>query len=92
MQTTKFNVAKIMFSAFDRIVNNVGTGENSGYPVCLSAKIFNVGHNFRMESDRAFMFQMCVPCGLTFSVVPRSRTSVNVKVKYPGHIFHKKLN
>ena len=37
-----------------------------------------------MVSDSAFIFQMWIPCGRTFSCVPRSRSSV--KVKYQGHI------
>ena len=48
--------------------------------VCLSAKNFKIGHNFRTLSDRAFLFHMCIPCGKTFSLV--SRSSVKVKIKY----------
>ena len=40
---------------------------------------------FRMVSDTAFIFHMCIPCGKTFSVVPRSRSSIKVKIKYQGH-------
>ena len=40
-----------------------------------------------MVSDRAFLFHMmCVPCVETFSLVPKSRSSVKVKVTYQGHI------
>ena len=41
-----------------------------------------------MESDSTYIFQMCIPCGKTLSLIPRSRSSV--KVKYQGHIFQKK--
>ena len=43
-----------------------------------------------MESDRAFMFHMCIPCGKCMSVVLRSRSSV--MVKYQGHISHNIMN
>ena len=33
---------------------------------------------------------MCIPCGKTFSSVPMPISSVEVKVKYKGHIFKKK--
>ena len=44
--------------------------------VCLSVclfvrgKNFNIGHNFWMISDRAFIFHMCIPCDKTFHMVP----------------------
>ena len=33
---------------------------------------------------------MCIPWGKIFSSIPRSKSSVQVKVKYQGHIFKKK--
>ena len=42
-----------------------------------------------MGSERAFIFHMCIPCAMTFCMVPRSSSSANVKVKYHGHIFRK---
>ena len=39
-----------------------------------------------MVSDRAFIFHMCIPCGKTFYVVPKSKSSIMVSVKYQGHI------
>ena len=36
-------------------------GDYSFYPVCLSAKIYNIGYNFRMVSDRVFTFHTCIP-------------------------------
>ena len=35
-----------------------------------------------MVSDRDFSFHMCIPYGKTFSLIPRSMSSV--KVKYHG--------
>ena len=57
--------------------------------VSYSQKNFNIGHNFRMVSDKAFMFHMHVPCGKTFSFVPGSRSSSTVKDINQGHIFQK---
>ena len=37
-----------------------------------------------MSRDRASIFHMCIPCGKTLSLGPRSRSSVNVKVPHPG--------
>ena len=55
---------------------------------CLSAKKpFKIAHIFLMVSGRAFIFQMCIPCGKIFSMVSRSRSSV--KVKYQSHTFSK---
>ena len=34
--------------------------------VSLSAKNFNIDHNFGLVSDRAFIFHKCIPCGRTF--------------------------
>ena len=42
-----------------------------------------------MVTDTAFTFQMCIPSGKTFSLVPWSRSSVDVKVTYQGHILKK---
>ena len=33
------------------------------------------------------MFHMFIPCGNIFSLVPRSKSRVNVKVKCQDHIF-----
>ena len=52
--------------------------------ICLSKKYFKTGHNFLIVSDRAFMYNMCIPCGKIFFMVPRS--AVEVKLKYRGHI------
>ena len=43
-----------------------------------------------MVSDIALIFHMCIPCGKTFSLIPRSRPPVKVHVKNQGHIFTKK--
>ena len=43
-----------------------------------------------MVSDKVFIFHMCITCGKTFHLVTGSRSSVKVKVKYPGHIFQTK--
>ena len=37
-----------------------------------------------MVSDRAFIFHICIPCGKTVSLVPKSWSFVSVKVK--GHL------
>ena len=42
-----------------------------------------------MVSDRAFKFHIYIPWGKTLSLVPKSRSSVKVKVKYQGHSFKK---
>ena len=39
-----------------------------------------------MVRDRDFIFHMYIPCGKTFSLVPRSISSVKVSVKYQGHL------
>ena len=43
-----------------------------------------------MVSDRAFIFHIFIPWGKALSSVPKSRSSVKVKVKYQGHSFLKK--
>ena len=44
--------------------------------VCLSAKNFNIDDNFLiMVSDGTFIFHMCIHCGKTISLIPRSRSS-----------------
>ena len=53
-------------------------------------KIFNIDSNFWMVSDRAFIFICFFPVIRFFFFVPRSRSSVNVKLKYKGHISFKK--
>ena len=40
-----------------------------------------------MVSDRANIFHMFIPWGKTFSLKSRSRSSVEVKVKYQCHNF-----
>ena len=42
-----------------------------------------------MVTERAAIFQMHIPWGKTFPLVPRSSSSVKVKVKY-GHNYKKK--
>ena len=44
-----------------------------------------------MVSDTAFTFHMCTPFGKTFPLAARSRSSVNVKVKYRDHISFLKI-
>ena len=41
-----------------------------------------------MVRDRALTFLMCIPCGKTFSLVPKSKSSYEVR-KYQGYIFRK---
>ena len=43
-----------------------------------------------MVSDRAFIFQMGIPCGKTLSLTTNTRSSV--MVKYQGNIFLKDYN
>ena len=54
-------------------------------------RTFDVASNFWMVTDRAYiiMFHMCIPCGKSFSSVPRSKSSVKAKVKYEGHNLQK---
>ena len=66
-----------------------------GPSVCPSfclfvCKNFYIGHSFRMVCNRAFIFQMYIPYK-TFSLVPKSRSSVKVSVKYQGHSFRKQI-
>ena len=42
-----------------------------------------------MVSDRAFIFHICIPWGKALSLVPHSRLSVKVKVRYQGYSFRK---
>ena len=42
-----------------------------------------------MVSDRAFIFRMSIPCDKNFLLVPRSRSSVNVKVNIKVAVFEK---
>ena len=42
-----------------------------------------------MVSDIAFIFNICIPCGKTFSLVTKLGSSFKVKVKYQGHIVPK---
>ena len=48
--------------------------------LCLSAKNFNIGHNFLIVSDRAFIFYIYIPWGKILSLVSKSRSSVNVRL------------
>ena len=43
-----------------------------------------------MVSDRAFIFHTYISWGKSLSLLPKSRSSVKVKVKYQGHSFKKK--
>ena len=56
-----------------------------GLSVCLSAKNINIGHNFWKVSDGAFIFHVCILCGIPLPLLPRPRSSVIVK--YHGHDF-----
>ena len=63
-------------------------------PVCLSllfvylsTKNFSMHHNFGMVWHRAFILHMCATCGEMFCLALRSRSAINVKVKYQDHIF-----
>ena len=40
----------------------------------LLLKNFNLGHNFLIRSDRAFILHMCIPCDKTFHLVPKFLT------------------
>ena len=42
-----------------------------------------------MVSDRDFIFHVYIPWGKNHSLVPKSRSSVKVIVKYQGHSFRK---
>ena len=53
----------------------------------IEEKKTNIGHNFLIVSDRACILHMCISCSKDFALVPRSRPSIKVKVKYQGHIF-----
>ena len=55
--------------------------------VCLSTRNFNISHDFWILSNRTCIFHVCMPYGKIFFVVPRSRSSVNVIVKYQGHFW-----
>ena len=44
-----------------------------------------------MVSDGAFIFHIYISLGETLSLVPKSRSSVKVKVKHQGHNFRKKM-
>ena len=57
-----------------------------GVSICLFVcKNFWIGHSFWMVSDRAFIFCIYIPWDKTLSLVPKSRSSVKVKVKYQGY-------
>ena len=57
--------------------------------VCLSIKTRTFSKKL-MVYDGAFMFHMCISCGKNLSLLLRSTSSVQVKVKYQGHIYKKK--
>ena len=40
----------------------------------LLLKKLNLGHNFWIKRDRAFILQVCIPCGKTFLFVPKVLT------------------
>ena len=44
---------------------------------------------FALVNDRASILYIYIPFGKTLSLVPKSRSSVKVKVKYQGHSFRK---
>ena len=48
---------------------------------------FNIGHNFWMVWYRVLIFDMWIPCDRTLMIVPSSKSSVKVMVKYQGHSF-----
>ena len=56
--------------------------------VCLSAKQISA-ITFEMVHNSNFIY-MSIPWGNIYSLVPRSRSSVKVKVKYQDHSFQKK--
>ena len=59
--------------------------------VCLFLCVFlckkNNGHNFCMGSDRVFIFHM----SKTFPLLPRSGSSVKVKIKHKVTFFLKRV-
>ena len=42
-----------------------------------------------VSDDTAFIFHIYIPWGKTLSLVPKSRSSIKVKVKCQGHCFQK---
>ena len=55
----------------------------------FASRNFYIGHSFLMVSNRAFIFDICLPLCKPLSLVPKSRSSV--KVKYQGHSFLQKM-
>ena len=71
---------------------SIDWGAYSFWPVRLFVhKNFYIGHRFWIASDSAFTFHIYIPWGKTLSLVPKSRSSVKVKVKYQGHRFWKNV-
>ena len=63
-------------------------GAYSFCPVfCFCMQKLTLAKTFEWYLIRTFMFHMCIPCGMTFSLIPRWRLLVKVKVKYQGHFF-----
>ena len=52
-------------------------------------KNFYIGHSFWLVRVKAIIFHMSIPCYKIFLLVPSSRSSVKVTVKYQGHSFRK---
>ena len=42
-----------------------------------------------MVIDRAFILDMCIPCGKIFFFVPKLRSNIKVKNFDTGHNFHR---
>ena len=50
---------------------------------------FNTRHNFWMTWHRTCIFCMWISCDQTLMMLPNSRSSLKVKIKYQGHSFLK---
>ena len=70
------------------MVMSQGQGQFSSSSLFV-CKYFNSGHSFSMLSGRAFIFHIYIPWDKTLSLVPKSWSSVKVKIKYQGQ-FSKK--
>ena len=68
-----------IFPSLYYMVNQKKNSRDRGYIVlllsvclCVCQKLnnlnLNIGHNFWVVSDTAFIFYMCIPCGKTFSL------------------------
>ena len=64
------------------------------WPVCLSVRLFVCPQKLLhlpyllICTTKAFIFHINIPCDKTFLLVPSSRSSVKVKVKYEGQSLH----